>query len=109
VLKWAGSTFWNPLVWLSCPCSDYGTDIIGPVVYGLPRVVQQPGSIVACWCGRLIVTNFDPGRGKAQADDEDYEESDEEPYEPGKKRKAAVKSKARYRETEGIAQRCWVK
>jgi hypothetical protein len=42
------------------------------------------------------------GRGKGQADDEDYEEEEEEePWEPGKKRRAAIKSKSRYREPSG--------
>ena len=41
-------------------------------------------------------------RGGKAADDDDYEdEEEEEGWEPGRKRKAALKSKARYRELSG--------
>lgn len=42
-------------------------------------------------------------RGAKGGDDDDYEaeEEEEEAWEPGRKRKAALKSKARYRDVSG--------
>ncbi len=42
------------------------------------------------------------GGGKGD-DDDDYDEEEEEAWEPGRKRKAALKSKARYRELSGMS------
>lgn len=42
------------------------------------------------------------GRKGARADDDDYDvDEEEDAWEPGRKRKAALKSKARYRELSG--------